>query len=134
MGYYSEVAFTITAKALENLRNLINNNELELALVTLEMLENADKHSIDEETKAEIFYWSASKWYHDFEEISCFHNALDELDFEDYLFIRIGEEFEDIEMQGYFWENPFGLDLVRTVEFSIAEEENIIAEEAEEVK
>lgn len=44
---------------------------------------------------------------------------MEELDDEDFLFIRIGENFEDLEIQGRYWENPFNLDVVRTVEFSL---------------
>lgn len=44
---------------------------------------------------------------------------MEELDDEDFLFIRIGEDFEDIEILGRYWENPFNLDVVRTVEFSL---------------
>ena len=34
-----------------------------------------------------------------------------DLDDEDYRFIRIGEEYDDNESRGAFWENPFGMSL-----------------------
>ncbi len=54
-----------------------------------------------------------------FEEIACINSVMEELDDEDFLFIRIGEDFEDLEIQGRYWDNPFNLDVVRTVEFSL---------------
>ena len=40
---------------------------------------------------------------------------MNELEDEDYRFIRIGEEYDDTEVHGGFWENPFGLELNRSI-------------------
>lgn len=32
-----------------------------------------------------------------------------DLEYEDYYFIRIGEDYDDIEVNGGFWDNPLGM-------------------------
>lgn len=44
-------------------------------------------------------------------------NLLQDLNEQDYLFIRIGESDDDTEYRGGFWENPFGMCLVRRITF-----------------
>lgn len=130
MGYYSEAALVITAKGAETMRSMIDEQQLGMALRTRNFLEEANTHSIDSESFAEFFHWDSVKWYLMFEEIACINSVMEELDDEDFLFIRIGEDFEDIEILGRYWENPFNLDVVRTVEFSLP----ITEETAEKTK
>lgn len=44
-------------------------------------------------------------------------NLLQDLDEQDYLFIRVGESDDDTEYRGGFWENPFNMCLVRGIAF-----------------
>ena len=46
--------------------------------------------------------------------------VLKELDDEYYRFIRIGEEDDDTEMSGRFWNNPFDMYLTRGINFQPA--------------
>lgn len=126
MGYYSEAALVFTAKGAETMRSMIDEQQLGMALRTRNFLEES-MHAVDSESHAEFFHWNSVKWYLMFEEITCINSVMEELDDEDFLFIRIGEDFEDLEIQGRYWENPFNLDVVRTVEFSLP-----ITEETEE--
>ncbi len=119
MGYYSEAVLVFTAKGTETMRSMIDEQQLGMALRTRNFLEEANMHSIDSKSRAEFFHWDSVKWYQMFEEIACINSVMEELDDEDFLFIRIGEDFEDIEIQGRYWDNPFNLDVVRTVEFSL---------------
>lgn len=119
MGYYSEAALVFTAKGAETMRSMIDEQQQGMALRTRNFLEEANTHSIDSKSFAEFFHWDSVKWYQMFEEIACINSVMEELDDEDFLFIRIGEDFEDIEILGRYWENPFNLDVVRTVEFSL---------------
>lgn len=119
MGYYSEVALVFTAKGAEIMRSIIDNQQFGMALRTRNFLEEANTYSIDGTSRAEFFHWDSVKWYQMFEEIVCINSVMDELDNEDFLFIRIGEDFEDIEILGRYWGNPFNLDVVRTVEFTL---------------
>lgn len=119
MGYYSEVALVFTAKGAEIMRSLVNEQELGTALQTRNFLEEADAHSIDSKSRAEFFHWDSVKWYFIFEEVTCITSVMEELDDEDFLFIRIGENFDDLETHGAYWGNPFNLDTVRTMEFTL---------------
>ena len=114
MGYYSEAVLVFTAKGTETMRSMIDEQQLGMALRTRNFLEEANMHSIDSKSRAGF-----SHWLQMFEEIACINSVMEELDDEDFLFIRIGEDFEDIEIQGRYWDNPFNLDVVRTVEFSL---------------
>ena len=42
-------------------------------------------------------------------------NLPQDLDEQDYLFIRIGESDDDTEYRGGFWENPFNMCLNRSI-------------------
>lgn len=117
MGYYSEVALVFTAKGAEILRSMIDDQELETAFQIKDFLERTT-HTIDS-SRAEFFHWDSVKWNLKFESVACINSVLEKLDDEDFLFIRIGEDFEDLEIQGRYWENPFNIDVVRTVEFSL---------------
>lgn len=135
MGYYSETAFVLTAEAAEAVREAISNQILDTALKTEKFLQEAETHSIDGQSRAELFHWNAVKWYSEFEEIGCIERILRDLESSEYLFIRIGEDYSDIETKGTYWDNPFGVDIVRTVEFNglssvtATEEENETTEE-----
>ena len=41
-----------------------------------------------------------------------------ELPDEDFRFIRIGEDYDDTEMRGGFWDDPFGMELTRSITFA----------------
>ena len=42
---------------------------------------------------------------------------MNDLEYEDYYFIRVGEDNDDTDVRGGFWENPFGMCLVRGIAF-----------------
>ena len=47
--------------------------------------------------------------------MSFIENLLAELDWKDFLFIRIGEDYDDTEVRGDFWDNPFEIRLERSI-------------------
>jgi len=49
-------------------------------------------------------------WYPDVYFIEQF---MDELDEEDFYFVRVGEDYEDNEIRGELYDNPFGIYLTR---------------------
>ena len=75
----------------------------------------ADKHYEDTDTGAEASLWSYVKWYDDFKEVGFWEELMQELNEQDYLFSRIGEDYDDTEVQGYFWDNPFCVKLSRSI-------------------
>ena len=75
----------------------------------------AVRHS--DESGAVAYYWDNVKWYADFLEVRFIENLTVELDWEDFLFIRVGEDSDDTEYRGGFWDNPFPMGLARSITF-----------------
>ena len=108
MGYRSDVCIGIKKEV--KAWALINNNWPSL-------LDEAD--SIDEENDATFYNYQGWKWYqtHDeVQEVEQFLAAIDEqFKYEPaYGFVRLGEEYEDIEVIGQPWE--LGIEIHRTIE------------------
>lgn len=85
-----------------------------------DLLSQADSHYTDSNSGATVWHWAWSKWYSDFPEVAFVESLMNEMDHEDYLFIRIGEDYDDTEVRGCFWENPFGMELNRSIELGKA--------------
>lgn len=80
------------------------------------LLKDIDRNQYeDADTGAEAYLWECVKWYDDFKEVSFLEELMQELNEQDYLFIRTGEDYDDTEVQGYFWDNPFDLKLSRAI-------------------
>ncbi|MBD5416515.1 MAG: hypothetical protein HDR50_02345 [Desulfovibrio sp.] len=120
MGYRSEVGLALTKKGVENLKQRLANPELsqEIREVVREFFDCADKHAKDEEDGQEAWYWDYRKWYMGFPEVDFIEQLLSELPDEDFRFIRIGEDYDDTEMRGGFWDDPFGMELTRSITFA----------------
>jgi hypothetical protein len=101
MGYRSEVAFIVPEKAPR-----------------FEEIENCFA-TIKEKDGLRLYHSSWLKWYEDFEIVQAVESYLDELDENEdrFLFIRLGEDGNDIEERGNLWDNPFGLGWCRKIEF-----------------
>lgn len=68
-----------------------------------------------EENGAVAWLWEYLKWLT--QDVGFIENLLNDLDRDDYLFIRVGESDDDTEYRGGFWENPFGMYLARGIAF-----------------
>lgn len=53
------------------------------------------------------------KWYADFEDVSFVESFMADLKYEEYYFIRVGEDYDDIKVNGGFCDNPLGLRITR---------------------
>ena len=71
----------------------------------------------DRESGAAAWHRESLKWYSDYEDVAFFENLLRDLEAEDYLFIRLGDSDDDVEIRGGFWDNPFGMCLMRGIGF-----------------
>jgi hypothetical protein len=108
MGYRSYVALTI--RKAHGPAMLADQGIAQL-------LSEADDRLEDD--GALLFHWDSIKWYHDDQEIAALDRFLSDLDeYDDYLFIRLGESDDDTEIQGGWWDNPFDLGYVRRIEFN----------------
>ena len=107
MGYRSEVAIALTSEAANKLF-VLQEFCPELKELVNDADENShfDKESIDKGFDAKL-YWNHVKWYDSYTEIqqmeTFLYNILE--DDCDFLFLRIGEETDDMETQGHFWDS-----------------------------
>ena len=126
MGYRSDVGLALTRLGVETLENRLASPDVgeEVRKRIREFLDHAEKHAKDEKNGEEAWYWDYLKWYTDdpvhFPEVDFIEKLVAELAYEDFRFIRIGEDYDDTEMWGGFWENPFDMELGRYISFSEA--------------
>ena len=74
------------------------------------MLIGGEPSKIDEGSGSVVFLWEGEKWYDEFDEIAFVGEFMNNLPHEDFLFIRLGEGYDDIETRG---SNRCNLQLVR---------------------
>lgn len=118
MGYRSEVGLCLTKNGhealLANLAKVESEPSKATDIATLLKFCNEKR----EQDGAAAWIWKWIKWYHEFQDVAFIEKLLAKLKEEDYLFIRVGEDDEDVECQGEYWDNPFGMSLVRGVAFA----------------
>ena len=117
MGYRSDVGLALTQAAVQTLNEKLNalDKMSEAFSVITDFFAYADKHFEDTNSGSEVYLWEYVKWYEEFPDVGCIEHLLAELDWSDFLFIRIGEELEDIDTRGSFWDNPFDLGISRSI-------------------
>lgn len=106
MGYRSEVAIALTPEAANKLFVLQNFcPELKQLINDADDTLHFDKESIDKGLDAKL-YWNYIKWYDSYTEVQQMETFLYNLLEDDtYLLLRIGEETDDMETQGHYWES-----------------------------
>lgn len=120
MGYRSDVGLALTKEGVVFLNNKLNNLDKDSKLFNdaTDMITYPKQHCADKESGAEMYLWTYQKWYLQFQEIMFFENLMNELEPESFYFVRIGEELDDNEVRGSFWDNPFDLGIDRSITFS----------------
>lgn len=109
MGYRSYVVFAVNKKALgTNLEKTSNSNK--------ELLESLVEMSDEVSENEDVYYFTihSVKWYSDYRQVALVEDFVVNNP-EECAFIRIGEEYEDIEYGGDVYE--FGLQIDRSVTF-----------------
>jgi len=94
MGYRSVLAIAIKKKAFEK-----HVGE------AIKDFKTCD--SIKQTKDTVTFYWDGVKWYEDYEDVKSVMGVLAKLEEEDYGFLRVGEDDEDIERLG----DPYDFEL-----------------------
>lgn len=116
MGYLSDVCICIKKDSVSKLsEKLTIGKPGELKQVGA-LIESAD-HMTDPVSGDELWHWTDVKWCQTNEDVSFMASIMAELDLRDYLFLRIGEDTDDNEVQGFYWNNPFALCLERRICF-----------------
>jgi len=117
MGYRSDIGLALTQKAVQILHqklNALDKNSEAFSVIT-DFFTYADKHFEDTDSGSEVYLWEYVKWYEEFPDVGFIENLLAELDWSDFLFFRIGEEIDDMETRGSFWDNSFDLGISRRI-------------------
>jgi len=121
MGYRSEVLLALKAKHLKKFLEVVVFNSPAKELfdnwceISTEFEDPQDENGI-------FFHWPSIKWYDSYESIQSVMNFIENLPGDDpasdFYFIRIGEDHSDVELEGYWWDNPFEISLCRSISFS----------------
>jgi len=115
MGYSSRVGICMSQEAAVLLDAKIRILTPALKEDLTSLFEGADV--IKQDDCARAWYWDGFRWYSSDSDIAFLEDYLAELDWDQYLFIRVGENLSDIYYHGGLWDNPFGMSLVRDIEF-----------------
>ena len=117
MGYYSDVALCLTKNGMDQLKSALiqaeRNNPENFAAI--KMLIAGEPSKIDEGTGAVVFLWEGEKWYAEFDEVAFVAKLMDSLPDQDFLFIRLGEDYDDIETRGSYQCNPQRVRITREI-------------------
>lgn len=125
MGYRSDVGLCLSASAhnlLEKAVAKVKSEDAEMFAEIVHLLERGVAIQ-NTATGCAAWLWENTKWYHEFQQVAFIMHFLDTLEYGEYLFYRVGEEDDDIERQGGFWENPFGMGLSRQIVFASNKEQ-----------
>ena len=103
MGYRSEVVLAVDKKLMpEFLAHLATNDEAKTMVF-------ADHDHLDQDYCGEghlLVTWDSIKWYSDYPEVNVIEKFISEMDEDEdkgemFRFVRIGENFDDIENRGW---------------------------------
>lgn len=103
MSYYSQVALCVSEK-------------VEIPEKTRSLMKSIDFRLVGNCEGSRLFILDQIKWYDLYPEIAHLIEWMDTMDQEDddqYRFFRIGEDNDDTESRGAYYENPFNLGIER---------------------
>lgn len=116
MGYYSDACLCLSEKAVKKFKAGLTLEDASKLKNVGKFLEDSEHHKLFN-SGDEIWFWRGVKWYTEFEEIAFMDALMGELEEKEYLFIRVGENIDDSEIQGCYTNNGFDMNLRRTIEF-----------------
>ena len=100
MGYRSDVALAVAPSEAILLKELSDCNEELKSL--LDYAEECDNWPPDEgDDYPTKFKWEGAKWYDNFPDVGALQRFMANIGEENYRFLRIGEQYNDIEEEGY---------------------------------
>ena len=101
MGYRSQVAIELEVKEKEILKTAIKYDEKLKEIV--DYADTKDNWDCKEPDQSCVLSWDYIKWYDGYATINAMMSFLSHIDDESYRFIRMGEDFDDVEHQGEKW-------------------------------
>lgn len=121
MGYYSDVAIALKPKAAESLKKAVSNAQDGKVQEHFQYLLNGSSVSKYSDDGSWLIVLKDVKWYwlDGYFSIEKFvMDFLSALPFDEYLYIRVGEDEDDVERWGNWYENPFDVYVSRRIEYS----------------
>lgn len=121
MGYRSDICLLLNRPGVMSLKAKLASKETsdKIRSEVEYLLSHAVKHLVDAESGAECWHWTDLKWYdcdpEYYPEVDFIEKLMAELDEEDYRFMRVGEDYDDLEVKGCYLDDPFGLTLRREI-------------------
>jgi len=112
MGYCSDVGLCLNPEATQLFNKALESLSPEFAEKIKEFLNDANKYERD---GAVCFCWDWIKWYDVFDDVKFIQDFIADLEFDKFLFIRLGDDVEDTEMYGRYYGNPFNMTLDRRI-------------------
>ncbi len=111
MGYYSDVVLVLSKRAVVYTNTLTGERAQEVQ----DVLSWAnEKYTMRNDV---LYEWTFVKWYLDYSSyIDWLCNMFDEEELP-YYFIRIGEDYSDIEERGDYYDNEFDTQIIREVRY-----------------
>ena len=113
MGYRSEVCIAMTDDATRLFRTILDH--LPSSHEVHDLVVHADSHSHhlikkdqhkDPATDCDSrMYWDSVKWYDGYDCVGFIEEFMESIPEEDYRFVRIGEESDDVQEAGDYWES-----------------------------
>ena len=119
MSYRAEVCVVLTAEGEKVLRDHLfympDNDTTKIQVIRL--LDTYVTHTSTSLTGATLYYWENYEWYNNETVVEYFDQFFQDLDENEYLFLRLGEVLTDIKIRGKFWSNPFNTIVLRSIYF-----------------
>ncbi len=117
MGYRSTVSLVLKKKAFGDFAGQHPDSARELIEWTDHFRRSQDDI---------LLYWNDVKWYSDsYKPISDLQSFINNLEWGDYQFIRVGENLDDNEEKGSYYDNDFDVSIIRQVDFDATAGESI---------
>lgn len=121
MGYRSDIGICLSTNGMEELKKALTALDAGTACSQEEKTWIHELFTCPAPKSspygAGAWSWDGLKWYTDYRDVQWVEDFLGSFNDEDYYFLRIGDDIDDTEERGYFWDNPFGMSLSRSIHF-----------------
>lgn len=115
--YRSTVGLCFTGTAWKELQSTMDTLQIENYILYSDVKDLIVSGNAREDTisKSVVLYWENIQWTEDNSAVLYLQEFLSTISDNDYLLLRIGGAYDDLEVWGRFWENPFGMQFMRKV-------------------
>lgn len=119
MGYYSEVGLVLSKNGFAFFESELEKIEDEQLRKEVDGLVTcADNYHITPNGN-HLWSWNYIKWYPHIRSIHWLEKCLFNMEYEDFYFICIGEEYDDVDVDGCYTDNSFNMEVIRTIQFDV---------------